>query len=364
MTTVPADRATLLETIETQRFGCELSGSPLYSEVLEAVAGDVERGGPCALLLDPLARAPFGDAVILRFLGAVHRLVLAGEAPTLAAHFPSAGGTPHDGLAEVALETVAEHVDDIRPELGRGVQTNEVGRSAALIGGYLELARLGLPLRVLEVGASAGLNLNADRYRYEAGPDGDGDAFGPVDSPLVFRTPWFGRAPDLSVPLAIVERRGSDPAPIDAASPEGRLRLRSFIWPDQLDRLARLDAALEVAAQHPPVVDRADAVTWVRSQLAERVTGVTTVVVHSIVLQYLSPSDRTAFLRELDDAGRRATHDAPLAWLRLEPGGDQAELRLTTWPGGDVHLLAKSSYHGPPVVWSAPADGVVRRPGA
>lgn len=353
----PAVRTQLLETIETQRFGCEMSGSDLYSDVLLAVAADVRADGPIAGLLEPVALAPFGDAVILRFLAALHLLVLDGRAPTLAAHYPSVGGLPGRGLAEAVVATAADHRAEIAQKLVLGVQTNEVGRSAALLGGYLELARLGLPLRVLEVGASAGLNLLFDRYRYL---DHSGATFGPADSALVFDRPWFFGVPDLDLPLVVAERRGSDLAPIAIDTPEGRLRLRSFVWGDQPDRLTRLDAALEVAAADPPVVDRASAPDWLREQLASPRPGCTTVVGHSIMFQYLSDDGRQEMLAAIDAAGRAATPEAPFAWLRLEPGGDQAELRLTAWPGGTTHLLAKSSYHGPPVVWLAPEDGVLR----
>jgi hypothetical protein len=352
------DRLALLETIETQRFGCEISGSALYSDLLEAVAADVEQDGLMASLLAPVALAPFGDAVLLRLLGALHLVVLDGRAPQLARHFPSAGGTPGRGLAADLLAVAADHEAEIRIRLTQGVQTNEPGRSASLMGGYLELARLGLPLRVLEVGASAGLNLLFDRYRYVA----DDGAWGPADSPLVFDRPWFFGAPDLSVDLQVAERRGSDIAPIDVATAEGRLRLRSFVWGDQIDRLARLDGALAAAQADPPVVDQADAGRWLQLHLAEPVPGRCTVVTHSIMFQYLPAESRSQMLGAIDDAGRRATPDAPVAWLRLEPGGDQAELRLTAWPGGTTHLLATSSYHGPPVVWRAPDGGVLPAP--
>ena len=351
-------RSTLLDTIETQRFGCEMSGSDLYSDILHFVADDVAADGPIAGLLEPVARAPFGDAVILRFMAALHLLVLDGRAPQLAAQYPSAGGTPGRGLADAVRATAVEHRDEIAVRMTQGVQTNEVGRSAALLGGYLEVARLGLPLRVLEVGASAGLNLLFDRYRY-LGPGGS--AFGPEGSALVFDQPWFARVPGLDVPLVVQERRGSDVAPIPIATHEGRQRLRSFVWGDQLDRLARLDDALAVAAADPPVVDRAPAPEWLREQLAEARPGCATVVAHSIMFQYLSDLGRKEMLAAIDAAGRAASPDAPFAWLRLEPGGDQAELRLTSWPGGTTHLLAKSSYHGPPVVWIAPDGGVLGR---
>jgi hypothetical protein len=348
---------TLLETIETQRLGCELSGSPLYAALLDVVAADVREGGPCAALLGPVADAPFGDAVLLRLLGGVHRLVLEGAAPELAPRFGSVGGTratvpdgrgrPDPALRAELLAVVERGADRLALDLTLPVQTNEVGRSAALLGGHLEVARLGLPLRVLEIGASAGLNLLFDRYRYTAGRQ----AFGPASSPLAFVDPWFGSAPDLRQPIEVAERRGCDPHPIDPTSREGRTRLRSFVWADMADRLERLDAALEVAASEPPVVDRAHAGDWVAEQLASPTPGLATVVTHSIVLQYLAPAERRRLVATIDEAGQRASAEAPIAWLRLEPGGDQAELRLTTWPGGEVRLLARSSYHGTPVVW-------------
>ena len=350
------ERRSLLETIETQRAGCELAGSPLYADVLHVVAADVRRAGPFADLLVPVSGAPFGDAVLLRLLAGLHRLVLDGRAPELARHFPSVGGEAGRGLARDLVHTAEVHGDELAGRMAEGVQTNEVGRSASMLGGFLELAASGRPLRVLEVGASAGLNLLFDHYRYVDLEQ----SFGPADSPLVFQHPWFGGAPDLDIEVHVVERRGCDVAPIDVTRASGRQRLRSFVWADQLDRLARLDAALAVARAHPPTVDRADAPTWLRDQLALPAPGCCTVITHSIMFQYLSDSGRREMLEVIDASGRAATAEAPFAWLRLEPGGDQAELRLTTWPDGTTRLLAKSSYHGPPVVWLAPGGGVLR----
>lgn len=338
------------ETIELQRIGCELAGSPLYSEVLDAVAVDVAAGGVCAELLAPWSDAPFGDAVVLRFLAGVHLAVLRGDEPVLAAHYPSAGGTPGRDLGPCFLEAVQRHRADVVDRLTWGVQTNEVGRSTALVGGFAEAARAGLPLRILEIGASAGLNLQFDRYRYRTGSR----ATGPTDSPVVFDEPWIGDGrPDLTRTTPVLERRGCDLEPIDPNDPAGRLRLRSLVWPDQPERRRRLDAAISVAAAHPVAVERADACDWLAERLAAASPGRMTVVFHSIVLQYLAPAVRSELLGVLTDAGRRATADAPLAWLRMEPGGDRAETRLTVWPDGGTELLSTSSYHGPPVAWVA-----------
>ncbi len=350
----------LLDTIEFQRVGCVQNGSHLYGDILAAVHRDVAGSGPCADTLGPYASAPFSDAVVLRFLGGVHRLVLEGRAPELAAHYPSVGGVPHRGVEQAFVAVVDDYRDELESRMHDGVQTNEVGRSAALLGGFLAaaLAGDGLPLRVLEVGASAGLNLRFDAYRYESG----GESFGPEDSPVRFLEPWAGGvegAPGSS-PLpgwcTVAERRGCDVAPIDPTTVDGRLALRSYIWPDQVTRLDRLDAALEVAGTLPAPVDRADAATWLEQRLATPTTGLTTVVVHSIMFQYLSAEGRRGLLHTLEAAGQRSTPDAPLVWLRMEPGGEYAEIRLTTWPGGGARLLATSSYHGPPIRWIGGRD--------
>lgn len=340
--------------LRAQRRGCAIGGSDLYSDLLDAVMDDVRQGGPCHRALVPYAGEPMAHAVVLRFLAAAHELALDGSAPALAAHYPSCGGTPGPALGPEFVATVARHLDRVRARTADPLQTNEVGRSAALLGGFLAVARSGLPLRVLEVGASAGLNLHFDRFRYEAGDQ----AFGPADAPVRFVDAWTGAVPALTTPLTVAERRGCDARPLDPADPDDRLRLRASLWPDQVERRRRLEAALVVAATAPePVpVDRADAAAWVAEQLAAPAPGRATVVVHTIVAQYLTAAARQAMERAIAEAGARATGDAPVAWLRMEPADDRhGEVRLTRWPspGGPAptEVLARSAFHGPPVHW-------------
>ncbi len=351
----PAPPDGLLDTIEFQRDGCIQNGSNLYGDILDAVHRDVSTAGPCADVLGPHASAPFADAVVLRFLGSVHRLVLEGRAPELAGHYPSVGGVLRRGVGPAFVAVIDAHRHELAARMLDGVQTNEVGRSAALLGGFLGAAAAGagLPLRILELGASAGLNLRFDAYRYESGLD----CFGPEGSPVRFVEPWTGhRSSPLPGSCSVVARRGCDVAPIDPTTDDGRIALRSYVWPDHTARLDRLDAALEVARELPAPVDRADAVTWLEQQLASPVSGLITVVVHSIMFQYLSVEGRRGVLDALDAASRRSSPDAPLAWLRMEPGGEHAEIRLSTWPGGTTRLLATSSYHGPPIRWMGERD--------
>jgi hypothetical protein len=332
--------------------------SPLYQRVLDAVLDDVAAGGPCGAVLaqvDPRLE-PVSDAVTLRFLGGVHRIVLEGGAPDLARHYPSAGGRFDpadriDELTEAFLATVDAHRDELIAALGRSVQTNEVGRSAVLLLGYLAIARrTRLPLRVFEIGASAGLNLRWDRYRYEGGAGGS--AWGDPSSSLRFADCYAEPLPDLAVDAVVLERGGCDAQPVDPATDDGRLTLRSFVWPDQPERLASLEAALAISARVPAVVDRADAGEWVDARLADAVRGSATVIAHSIVWQYLAVPSRRRVLAALEAAGARATARAPVAWLRMEPGEDpanSAEVRLTIWPHGEDRLLARAGYHGHPI---------------
>ena len=334
--------------------------SPLYRAVLDTVVADAESGGVSGEVLSKVDPAldPVAAALPLRFLGGLHRVVLEGRAPDLARFFPSAGGTYDDGTAAselraTVLATIAEHRDDLEAALERGVPTNEFGRCAALLLGFLAVAREASPrLRVLEIGASAGLNLRWDRFRYEGGAGGT--AWGDPESPLHFTAVYAEPEPDLDATAEVVERAGCDRSPIDPTTDEGRMLLRSFVWPDQRERFAALDAALSVAATTPATVEQADAAEWLEARVDERPRddGIATVVYHSVVWQYLPRETQRQMKATFEAAGAEATRDAPLAWLRMEPSPDPqraAQVRLTVWPGGEDRLLATSGFHGRPV---------------
>ena len=342
-------RERIAKLLAFQAEWCGVLGSPLYQHLLTEAVADVTRGGPVWAVLQDHVRDPGDSALALRFMGAVHRLVLEGRAPELAEYFPSAGGGRSMEGAWDAFVTV---VDAARAELRelvlRGVQTNEVGRAAALAPGFLLVgAETELPLRILECGASAGLNLRWDHYLYEARGQTWGDRSSPVrlcdynsEAPLPFE-----------VTTEVRERSGCDREPLDPSIAGDRLTLLSYVWPDQLTRVRLLRAALEVAERVPAPVERAGAPDWLQKKLAAPVEGMTTVVFHSIFFQYLGPDDRVRFVSIIEEAGSRASERAPLAWLRMEPGGDVAEVRLTTWPEGTERLVATAGYHGAAVRW-------------
>jgi hypothetical protein len=333
---------------------CGELGSPLYAGLLGHAADDLLAGGPMASVLDGHLAAPFGSALGLRMLGGVHALVLTGQAPELAAFYPSAGGRadPGPGCARAwaALrELLVVRRDAVRSWLDRPPQTNEVGRAAALLGGLRHItAEARMPVRLVEIGASAGLNLRADRFHVP----GEAGRYGDPSSPVVLAGAWRGQRPPAAL-VEVMERTGGDRAPIDPATEQGRLALAAYVWADQPDRMKRLRGALTLAARFPADLRQELASdTLRRTKLAE---GSWTVLWHSIVRQYLDGAQRAAVAEGSTALGAAATPSARFAQIALEPHrstvNGECLVTLTTWPGGHERVLGTAPPHGLPVTW-------------
>lgn len=335
-----------------QAQACAAMGSPLYGRLLDAAADDCRSGGPVWRVLSHHVLPGRGDAVALRFMAAVHRLVLTRRAPELALHYPSAGGQAGDcGQAisdpvwQAFVATVEEHAAELVDLTSLPCQTNEVGRCAPLAWAFLMIAeRTGLPLRCLEVGASSGLNLRWDHFHY----GGAGAVWGPPDSLVDLSGMWSNVPPALPARVRVTERRGCDTSPIDPTSSDGRLAVTASVWADMTERLERLRGALQLARIVPATVDQEALDTWTVRQLEEHGRGVATVVFHSVVAEYVPEAAWARFTDALAVAGARSTAEAPLAWVRLEPISALRRhgLTMTTWPGGEEQVLGVSGPHG------------------
>ncbi len=292
------------------------------------------------------------QAVPLRWLGGLHDLALSGDAPALAATYPrpDAPGDPEAAWSEVLAATQA-YGPRLAAFMTHEPQTNEVLRSACLLPGFLTVAAAtGLPMRVLELGASAGLNQLWDRYHYDYGAAGP---WGDPGAAVRLTSDWRGPPPALDAGVDVAERAACDRKPVDLNDPVARRRLKAYVWADQTERLAQLEAAIALALATGVQVDAEDAVVWAARKATPR-EGVTTVVFHSVFFQYMPADSQTALVETLAAHGAAATAAAPFAWLRMEPPADNPaimDLRLTLWPGGREQRLAIVHPHGAWVEW-------------
>ena len=343
-----ASRPEIIKSFRDQAGYADALGSPFMAALMNRAAESIEAGGPLAVLVGGWPGDPAADGLPLRIAGALHALVLTGADSMLAALYP-----PHsfynDAVWRAAEAAMAAHRGHFADYLARAPQTNEVRRSALLLPGFVAVARMtGLPLRLLEIGASAGLNQLWDKYRYRYGAGSWGDPAAPV----TLDCDWRGAPFDLGGPVPVASRAACDRAPIDIADETQRARLHAYLWPDQPERLTRLDAALGMALAGGIRVEQADAADWVEARLAEPQEGAVPVLYHSLVWQYLTAPVGTRIRAALEAYGRRR----PLAWLALELAAPDYELTLTLWPGDGNktrNILARTHPHGAWLNWNS-----------
>ncbi len=334
----------LRDAFEVQAQSCEALGSPFMGQLCRVLGARLQRG---TALTDRLFVwqgdvGPRGDSVPLRLCGALHALRIEGDA-SLTAVYPPISATD-DALWDAVARALRDHHARISTFIDSPPQTNEVRRAAVLIAaGHVIATHFPNPMRVSELGASAGLNLNWDQFALSIGRE----TFGPSDAPLTLAPDWTGPLPPDTAPT-VVERRGVDLNPVDPVTDS--LRLRAYLWPDQPERLTLTDAAL--ALPHARV-EKADAIDWLAPRLAP-VAGQTHMIYTTIAWQYFPVETQRRGLEMIEAAGAKATPDSPLAFMQMENDGGEngAALALRLWPG-DLRLpLGRADFHGRWVAWS------------
>lgn len=254
---------------------------------------------------------------------------------------------------QASWERIDDALDEHREFVARfareqTVQTNEVRRAWGLLPAFLSLGSPRIDL--VELGASAGLLLEFDRYayRYRAGSWGGGA--------LVLEGDDRGGPPAelIAQPLSVGRRRGIDLAPVDATTEHGARLLEAFVWPGQAERLERLRAAIAIVRDDPPELVRGDYVDALPSLLRERRDDALTVVFSSVSTIYLPEERYQQLAAELARAGQ----DGPLAWVAFEAPRDDRDyggvaLDVTVWPGGATRRLAKVDFHCDWLEWAA-----------
>ncbi len=316
-------------------------GSDFVAAVLEAGDRQLHRAPQTAALIDGWPDDPSAAALAMRFNAALHAIARRGDVADLTALYQR----EHNEFDRAIGEALATHDKFIVRWMRAPTQTNEVARAAGFAAALMALrTRTGMPVELLELGSSCGLNLNLARYSYTLGDVAAGDP----DSAVRIAPEWRGMSP-VAAPIEVVAAHGVDLNPLDAQHRGSRERLLSFVWADQPRRIERLKAALRIARAHPPVLTRGDATLWLPEQLAEpQASGTCRVVFHSMVLQYLAPTARASLIESIRAAGARATTDRPMAWLSLEwtERRERVELAMTSWPDGARRVLATCHPYG------------------
>ena len=342
--------ADVREAIEWQARHSESAGAPCTARVIRAELAILETDSATGRRMANWQGLSLADAMPLRIAGGLHWLYLSGEDRRLE---PVYGGllTDQGAIDAIVADMTVKFDARLMPWLDGPPQTNEAGRSASVMAGLLWLSgRLGPRFELNEIGASAGVNTMMGRYFYDLG----GTTAGPSLSRMRIAPEWRGSPPPAN-PVEIVAARGCDRAPVDLTDPDQALKLKAYVWAEAAERMARIDTAIAMAERAAPELERMDAVDAVRDMLARpQEAGVTRVLFHTIVWQYLPEASQDAITAMMEDAGHAATAERPLAWVSLETNRATFahELRVRYWPGGDqaVHL-ANAHPHGAWVEW-------------
>jgi hypothetical protein len=326
--------------------------SPLYEHLASSVAEDQE-------LLVLAAHAPPGQPVPNLFLGAVHLLLLQGERGPLSEFYPDLAepAAPPTSSYPAFRSFCLSHPGAIRHVLAtRRVQTNEVGRCAYLLPAFTLVAALARerPLALIEIGASAGLNLMWDQYGYTYG---DGAVYGKPDSAVQLSCAVRGdrRPPVSSRTPAVARKVGVDLHVIDVCDPDAVQWLQALVWPEARERAQALRTAIEITRAHPPELRSGDGLDVLPAVLRTVPDDVPVCVFHTHTVNQFSAEARDQLSAVLADHGRtRELYRVSAEWL----GTTHPQLELTAWRGGhaEERLLAYCDPHGRWLEWRDGTD--------
>lgn len=338
------------EGIEWQARHAEQGGAPGTAKVIRALLALLDGETATGRRIAGWQGLVVKDAMPLRIAGGLHNLLLTGEDGRLADVY-AGRMTDQASVDQLVRELVETYDTRLMPWLDGPPQTNEAGRSASIMAGLLWLSgKIGPQFELFEIGSSAGINTMMDRYGYELG----GICCGLADSPMQIAPEWRGPPPPDNA-VEIVDIKGCDLAPVDLSDPEQALRLKSYVWPEASIRMNRIDAAIALAIERRPDVVAMDAADFVEQRLAmPQSDGTCRALFHSIVWQYLSNDSQSRITAAMENFGTEATHDRPLAWLRLETNREtfRHELSVRYWPGGEEWTpLAEAHPHGAWIDW-------------
>lgn len=335
--------------------------SPLYAQLARGIATADDD------VLAVAGAVPGDQPAPNNLFAAVHALLLDGAAHGLREWYPSVVG--HDARDPTEADPVPAFVDFVRAHetrirelvATRRTQTNAVGRTSVLAPAFTRVAeRVDGPVALVEVGASAGLNLLFDRYRYQYGlPDGGTRTAGDDGASVTVSADLRAGDPPLPAdPPAVAARVGIDLNPLDVTDDDDLNWLRALVWPEHVDRHDQLAAAATVARADPPEIVTGDALDVLPAVVDELPADVAVCIYDTQVRYQLTEAQRERYRALLADLAV----DRDLHWVSGSHAVESADgpgiaLRHADVSGDGVvepTTVARYESHGRWVEWVAP----------
>jgi len=334
-----------------QAFWCGKLGSPFMERLMRLLGENLDDSTITGARVLGWHGEPgaTGDAVGLRLASGLHALTRRGELGILEPFYNEHSIFTDDEMNSAFTSAIAHKDDEIYRWLDHAPQTNEVRRASVIYAALLELAQsIDLPFALYELGASGGLNLQLADFSYEF----DGKQYGSAGSSVQLSPQWKGKLP-ANAKIEVISRKGCDLNPLYVGLKEDDERLMAYIWPDQFDRIARTEAAINIAKDNSPELARSDAAIWLETLLRnDKASDYCRVIYHTIAWQYF-PSETKARLEHAINAhGAEATSSNPLVWVSFEMSeNNKPHLTAHSWPGGEKKMLAAANAHVQWINW-------------
>ncbi|MGB3716435.1 MAG: DUF2332 family protein [Candidatus Promineifilaceae bacterium] len=348
--------------------------SPLYSRLFGVIASwlsaEEAEDDPLVIWLLKTARGRGTLDVTLLLAAGLHRDVLAGEDPVaeLARYYPTAGGDLSPvapGFERTLQETILARSESLAGFIRRAnVQTNETGRGLCWL---LPSILVGWPsVHLVDLGASAGLNLVADLRSFRLVDGEDEEVFIDIGHGMTVQSVTscgnasglFERLENRRLPV-IESRTGCDAAPFKLVTKDDEIALKSFIWGDQPERMDRLCEGIDAYRQ---AQDSAAPVSVYRCDLPQDLSrflesclpahpSIPVVIYNTYMTTYLADKGRS-FVNEIGHWASQLKN--PVLWLQWEPARDWRRPPVEGWIAWTADLWQEESYQRWRLGWVHP----------
>jgi hypothetical protein len=283
----------------------------------------------------------------LLLASAFHRMVLERSAQRLQRFYATCGGayeeTQRAQLHDALAHTLAEEGQVYLAVLdAQTLQTNEIARGICwMLPASALMTRFRQPVVLVELGCSAGLNLISDEYGWQVRHGDEHLLESPAEPRLDVQVAWL-KAPSThflrdalnAMRGRVAWRTGCDLVVPDTQQESDRAMLRSLIWGDNPQRLARLEQAMHLQARHRDARDitlnagdAIDFVPRVADEIKQRFgAGAAVIFYNTVVTCYFDAPAYERLKQAITLAFKGPLRESPCYWIEHEPVRERADL--------------------------------------